>query len=116
MATYDFPALLNQHNATTLVYGAGDDNIEVEGAIYEEFLVYFDGDEPVYLTFSNGVVLRCSYDMNGMWRFSPVAGQNNVVIVFVDADNDEGHYSDFAYITGPAPKWAALAKSVVFAR
>jgi hypothetical protein len=48
-----------------IVYGASDDLIEVEGHIREEF---GGGGEPRYLSFSDGTVLRVSYD--GIWHIT----------------------------------------------
>lgn len=77
------------------VYGASDDLIEVEGDIREEFYALPD-DEPNYVAFSNGVVLRVVYDDGGFWRISPVAGHSHVTVTFAtDVDDD---YTDRAEV------------------
>lgn len=50
-----------------IVYGASDDLVEIEGDIREEFNPRSD-DEPSYLGFSDGTLLRISYD--GQWHIS----------------------------------------------
>jgi hypothetical protein len=88
---------------TTSIYGASDDLIEIDGAISEEFN---PGDEPSYLGFSNGVVLKVTYDDEGIWRIQPRANAHLVTIDFAlgaDADRrDDGSsgYSDRATIGG----------------
>jgi len=52
----------------TTIFGAGDDLIEVEGDIIEEFNVYLDGDEAILIAFSDGTILRATYDKDGIWR------------------------------------------------
>lgn len=59
---------------TVYVYGASDDLIEIEGSLVEEFnypgLV---GDPPYYLAFSDGTLLKITYD--GEWNIKVVEGQ-----------------------------------------
>lgn len=86
----------------TIVYGASDDLIEVEGGVSEEFSPAMD--EPAYLAFSNGVVLKVVYDDEGLWRIQPRANAHLVAIEFaidVDAERREdgsSGYSDRATI------------------
>lgn len=81
-----------------VVYGASDDLIEVEGDVTEEFLPDKDEDSGTLLAFSNGTVIRVSYSPAGVWRISPVAGAENVVVVQAPED-DEDNYSDRATVT-----------------
>lgn len=67
----------------TIVYGASDDLIEIDGAIREEFN---PNDEPSYLGFSNGVVLKVTYDNEGIWRIQPRANHHLVTIDFAIGD------------------------------
>ena len=89
------------------VYGASDDLIEVNGAISEEFNPAHD-DEPSYLGFSNGVVLKVTYDDEGLWRIQPRANAHLVTIDFAigeDAPRREdgsSGYSDRATIEDAA--------------
>lgn len=88
-----------------IVYGASDDLIEVEGSVGEEFNPT-DGTTS-FLGFSNGVVLKVTYDDEGIWRIQPRAGHHLVNIDFAlgeDADRrpdgKPGH-SDIATFEGP---------------
>ena len=52
----------------TMVTGASDDLIEIEGEIREEFSAW-DCRNGI-LTFSDGTLLDVAYDVNGLWRFN----------------------------------------------
>ena len=56
------------------VYGASDDLIEVEGDIREEFTALFDCHDNVggILAFSEGTIVRIVYDIDGIWRITPI--------------------------------------------
>ena len=57
------------------VYGASDDLIEIEGDITEEFNEYLSEDGSFrYFVFSNGVLLKITYDMDGFWRLFVLSG------------------------------------------
>lgn len=58
---------------TTILYGASDDLVELDGGISEEFQARSDDGGQV-LGFSNGVLLALDYDDDGIWRISPVVG------------------------------------------
>lgn len=94
----------------TIVYGASDDLVEIEGSIREEFSA-LGGDGPKYLGLSNGVVLRIEYDSDGIWRVAPRAGHSRVEVVFARGEDagadDDGcpGYSDKAVIREPV-EWA----------
>lgn len=53
----------------TIVTGASDDLIEIDGELQEEFnsLNCTDG----IMAFSDGTLLRVKYDDDGIWRFTP---------------------------------------------
>jgi len=51
----------------TMVTGASDDLIEIEGELYEEFNS-IDCKDGV-MTFSDGTLLKVDYDEDGIWRF-----------------------------------------------
>ncbi len=100
----------------TIVYGASDDLIEVEGAIREEFNPNYSDDGPTYLGFSNGVVLKVEYDDEGTWAIAPRAGHSLVEVVFArgeeqaaDKDGCPG-YSDKAIISGEVT-WVVCGQS-----
>ena len=86
---------------STTIYGASDDLIEVDGDVREEFNVF--GEDDSYLGFSNGVVLRVTYDRDGIWRIRPMAGLSRVTVAMAPTD-DEDNYSDRAVI-GEAVTW-----------
>lgn len=54
----------------TVVTGASDDLIEIEGELEEEFNAYDCTDG--IIAFSDGTLLNVNYDKNGIWRFEPV--------------------------------------------
>lgn len=78
------------------VYGSSDDLIEVDGDVREEF-VLFDEDAGDILAFSNGVVLRVQYDVDGFWRIRSLAGHK---LVRRREPVEDGDYSDVALIEG----------------
>lgn len=51
----------------TVVTGASDDLIEIDGELTEEFNAY-DCSEGT-MAFSDGTLLEVEYDNNGIWRF-----------------------------------------------
>jgi len=56
------------------ITGYSDDNVEVDGAIREEYGAYDRGaDKPVLVAVSDGTLLRVWYDNDGLWRISVVA-------------------------------------------
>lgn len=86
------------------VHGSGDDLIEIEGAIEEEFPYDDRGCEKAgdLLAFSDGTVLRIRYSDEGVWRIELLhrsqAG-NDVVIAQCPVD-DPDRYTDRATISG----------------
>ena len=95
---------------STLVYGASDDLIELEGDLSEEFSAYdFNG----HLALSNGVLLSVRYSDGGYWRIAVVRGHEWVTIIPASAQDgrdEEGYpaYSDRAVVEGPTLTWAVL--------
>lgn len=85
---------------STIITGASDDLIEVDGDISEEFNVLGNAAEGTILGFSNGTVLRVRFDDDGMWRITPLWHAGNVKIDHATDDN-EGAYSDVATIDEP---------------
>lgn len=54
---------------STIVHGASDDLIEIDGDIREEFEFLSNGDrDALYIGFSDGTVLQVRYDNQGCWR------------------------------------------------
>jgi hypothetical protein len=89
---------------TVTIYGASDDLIEVEGAISEEFSAA--GSEPSYLSFSDGTVLRVSYD--GLWHITAVERGASTGIRHTPAEDEDADrredgssgYSDRVILSG----------------
>jgi len=79
------------------IYGASDDLIEVEGDIREEFNPNDDEDKN-YLGFSDGTVLKITFDNDGMWRIVPVV-RGTAELTIIQAD-DDGSSSDHAHLWG----------------
>lgn len=100
-------SVLDEHSGEigrTVVYGASDDLIEIEGSLREEFYATSEvHDEGDLLAFSTGVVLRVRYDTDGIWRITPLMGRERCEHVIAPTD-DEDHYSDRVYLAEP-PKW-----------
>jgi hypothetical protein len=87
------------------VYGASDDLIEVEGDIDEEFNPKNDED-PSYLAFADGTVLRVTYD--GMWHIQRIA-VGSATYLKHEATNEDDDYSDIVTLTGDGPlKWVVF--------
>jgi hypothetical protein len=85
----------------TVVSGASDDLIEIEGAICEEFTLH-DDEKGDLLAFSTGVVLRIVYGPEGIWRITPLARADLVDVRFgTDVDSD---YTDKARLL-EEPEW-----------
>lgn len=90
---------------STIVYGASDDLIELEGDVREEFGSY-DSDS-TYLAFSNGVVLDIAYTSVGFWRINFPAEHSELVSIIRARGEDEPNdadgcpgYSDKAIVEG----------------
>lgn len=67
------------------IYGASDDLIELEGDISEEF---YGGDDPKYLTFSDGTVIAaiyCPTNYEG-WKIERVAEGTATFKVSLEGD------------------------------
>lgn len=102
------------------IYGASDDLIEVEGEITEEFNAIDTSDEdPRFVVFSDGSVLRIWYDAQGRWRIERVmagAATFSWTAAGLHADEDAPEYSDLVTMDDPANggiKWIALAETWV---
>lgn len=54
----------------TVVTGASDDLIEIDGELQEEFNCYDCTDGT--MAFSDGTLLKVDYNTDGIWRFRPI--------------------------------------------
>lgn len=83
-----------------IVYGASDDLIEVEGDIRKEWSNPSYSDEPRYLAFGDGSVLRVAYTEGGLWRVERVREGSATFSVERATDPDSDFYSDHATLEG----------------
>jgi len=87
------------------IYGASDDLIEIEGSFSEEFNFYPDDDDRRFLVFSDGTLLRATYDNDGIWRLTRLAsGSATFEKVEGDVEKDT---NDVVTLRGEI-KWAVL--------
>lgn len=82
----------------TMIYGASDDLIEVEGLISQEFSATLEDDALNYLGFSDGTVLSVQYT-GGFWRVHRVA-VGTASYTKTEATNEERDYSDRVVLDG----------------
>lgn len=59
--------MIKEIKSGTMVTGASDDLIEIQGELYEEFDGY-DCEKGI-MAFSDGTLLSVKYDDDGIWRF-----------------------------------------------
>ena len=96
---------------TVIITGASDDLIEIDGDIIEEFSHY--GDDPALLGFSDGTILRVTYDRDGIWRITPVAtGSATLTHVF---GQDDREHSDKATLDGDV-RWVVYGSGMATKR
>jgi hypothetical protein len=86
--------------ATTTIYGASDDLIEVEGLVTEEFSYHEREDEPSFIAFSDGTVVRIEYTDAGVWRIAPVRRGRGTLHIEQAPEDDEKNYTDRATLIG----------------
>lgn len=88
------------------IYGAGDDLIECEGEITEEFNPPYNEDS--ILAFSDGTLLRAEYDQNGDWRFHLLCLGRGTTSKN-DLPDDVHTYSEVATLINDNPfQWVVL--------
>jgi hypothetical protein len=84
--------------ATTTIYGASDDLIEVEGPVTEEFS--YHERWPSFIAFSDGTVVRIAYTDAGVWRITPVRRGRGTLHIEQAPEDDEENYTDRATLIG----------------
>ena len=84
------------------VYGYSDDLIEVDGDISTEFTCPSDnGIDQGYLAFSDGTMLRISYDDPGVWRIGVITrGSGTDIVLTPTTEHDPNVYSDVCVLHG----------------
>lgn len=86
---------------TTVVYGSSDDLIEVDGMVTDEFpAMWCSDDQPRYLAFSDGTVIRVIYSAEGCWELRRVE-VGTAQYAHKPHDDDRTTYSDRVTLTGP---------------
>ncbi len=94
-----------------MIYGCSDDLIEVArmGQFPDEFFPVAElggydttEEDPGELHFSDGSILKVWYGDGdqGIWRIE-IEHQGSAAIVIVDAESEDGIYTDTAYLTAP---------------
>jgi acyl-CoA-binding protein len=96
------------------IYGASDDLMEFEGDFGDEGNPPYD--KPGFIHLSDGSVVRCEYDENGIWRLEVLkVGEGTVVHSHTKGDVDEDtndvlvlkakakfkHFDIWEYANGP---------------
>lgn len=86
---------------TITITGASDDLIEIDGDIREEFPYTEHSTTPGggdLLAFSDGTVLRIKFDINGVWRITPVARGTGNLRIEQAAEDDADDRTDAATV------------------
>jgi hypothetical protein len=105
-----------------MIYGGSDDLIEICGDIRKEFNV--DSNEPNYLAFSDGTLLKVIYDEEGVWRISKLYEGKSIVShiytgvpdgVYTSEKVPKGClcYSDCIELSCELIEWVVLGKEFV---
>jgi hypothetical protein len=82
------------------IYGAGDDLIEVDGDISEEFYVPDLAANGDLLAFSDGTVLRLHITNEGIWRITPVVRGAGYLSIVQAPEDDDDNITDRATLDG----------------
>jgi hypothetical protein len=89
----------------TVIYGAFDDLLEIEGVLREELNP--SNEEPNVLGLSDGTLLQIEYDQDGIWRIKRLrAGSCEFILEQGDTEQDT---PDRAILIGDLT-WAVLAE------
>ena len=111
---------MSNETRRTVIYGASDDLIEIDGTeIREEFSAYDDPER--YVGLSNGVLLAIHYDSDSYWRIRPVRGNKLVTLIPAPGEDSDTPrrdedgcppYSDKAVIDGEVT-WVSYGQAYV---
>ena len=88
----------------TVITGASDDLIEIEGELSEEFNSY--GCSNGHMACSDGTLLKVDYAEDGIWRFRPIV-KGNLFDKAVDGSVEEDT-NDKTYFK-PGLRWFAFS-------
>lgn len=94
------------------IYGAGDDLIEIEGDIREEFDSYQPANGyTCYVAISDGTLLSVNYDDDGFWRLHILVKGADSEIEKEEVDySEENSYSDIIKIETPSIEWIVFSE------
>lgn len=90
------------------VFGASDDLIEIDGDFREEFQA--SSDEPNYVAFSNGLLLRVTYNDEGCWEIKVIWSSN--IKTEIQPNDGDKNYSDILTMDGDM-HWAVCGNQMV---
>jgi len=95
------------------IYGCSDDLIEIEGAITDEFSPSQEMLESgVFLAFSEGTVLKVTYDDDGIWRINLVSRGEASITKDENPAYDDDRYSDIVVLDGPDFAWVVMGTMI----
>lgn len=99
------------------VCGYSDDLIDVEGKLLSEEFSFMPNDsgDSRYLAFSDGTLLSCSYDRDGMWRFGVLQKGTSYISKDECLEETKDNHSDVVWI-GDDVKWVVFGSELVRAR
>lgn len=101
------------------IYGSSDDLIEVDGTSLNEEFNYSgrdrDDDKGAYLAFSDGTLLSCTYDRDGIWRFNILSKGKSFISKDECIEEKDGRYSDHVFM-GEDMQWVVFGDQLVKAK
>lgn len=96
------------------VFGYSDDNIEVEGAVHEEFGAYSRDDQEFLVVVSDGTVLALKYGDKGIWNIRLVAtGKGSKVSIATALDTDDENTDRATIEAQDAIRWVVFGHKIV---
>lgn len=74
--------------AEVIVYGASDDLVEFEGAVYDEIGAWQADDKR--FVFNDGTEIAATFDQQGQWRLRVVNLASDATVTHVPSREDDG--------------------------
>lgn len=91
---------------TIKIYGASDDNVEVEGDVFgcDEYSAW---DAPLWVELSTGDVFKVEYTKDGVWTVDHIRKTTKVKVVIepYGEGEDPEPYTQTAVVTGKKIEW-----------
>jgi hypothetical protein len=101
----------------TIMYGASDDLIEIDGAVRDEFNVHDTSVVVATLDDNTEIHIRFTYGLDGIWRVERLAGREVAVdirpAVAIDGDPYTLQVDGFAFDYVPAYSEVAVIHATV---